>query len=433
MHDRDLMEIMARKISELSRRLAALEQRDRPNGGGTGGGATTLDALTDVTLDAPADNELLAYDELLSQWVNRSAAEAGLAAADHNHDAAYAALAHKARHQPGGADAMAVDADGSTGSLRTLGTGSRQAAPGNHGHDALYASIAHKNRHAMGGADALSPSDIGAALAGEGVFKGSNHDHVYGAGAQIAYSSLSGIPATFTPAAHKASHQPGGADALAVDAVAGTASLRTLGTGAAQAAAGDHNHSTLYAALAHKARHATGGADALAPGDIGAATSGHNHDSAYAPIAKGVTNGDSHNHLGGDGGTISYSSLSGIPGKSWVQLETVYAVRSGATLSSGSYETITLDNTKVPADAYAVHVSMVAKSTVAGDAGYYFIGSSSSGDNRFLFGLYMQTFFQNNGGNCRCSKSGSNAVIYGNFAVNGGTITYTVKILGYWI
>lgn len=33
----------------------------------------------------------------------------------------------------------------------------------------------------------------------------------------------------------------------------------------------------------------------------------------YAPIAKGVTNGDTHNHSGGDGGTIAYSSLSGTP------------------------------------------------------------------------------------------------------------------------
>lgn len=36
-------------------------------------------------------------------------------------------------------------------------------------------------------------------------------------------------------------------------------------------------------------------------------------DLRYAPIAKGVTNGDSHDHNGGDGGTIAYSSLSGTP------------------------------------------------------------------------------------------------------------------------
>lgn len=34
---------------------------------------------------------------------------------------------------------------------------------------------------------------------------------------------------------------------------------------------------------------------------------------AYAPIAKGVTNGDSHDHSGGDGGTIAYGTISGTP------------------------------------------------------------------------------------------------------------------------
>lgn len=33
----------------------------------------------------------------------------------------------------------------------------------------------------------------------------------------------------------------------------------------------------------------------------------------YAPIAKGVTNGDSHDHSGGDGAQIAYSGLSGTP------------------------------------------------------------------------------------------------------------------------
>jgi hypothetical protein len=39
---------------------------------------------------------------------------------------------HATAHQPGGGDAMAVDAAAATGSLRTLGTGALQAAAGNH-------------------------------------------------------------------------------------------------------------------------------------------------------------------------------------------------------------------------------------------------------------------------------------------------------------
>ena len=39
----------------------------------------------------------------------------------------------------------------------------------------------------------------------------------------------------------------------------------------------------------------------------------HNHDTAYSPAGKGVTNGDSHDHSGGDGAQIAYSSLGSIP------------------------------------------------------------------------------------------------------------------------
>lgn len=41
---------------------------------------------------------------------------------------------HATAHQPGGGDAMAVDAAAATGSLRTLGTGATQAATGTHTH-----------------------------------------------------------------------------------------------------------------------------------------------------------------------------------------------------------------------------------------------------------------------------------------------------------
>lgn len=40
-------------------------------------------------------------------------------------------MAHHIRHEPGGGDAMAVDAATTVGSLRTLGYGATQAVPGN--------------------------------------------------------------------------------------------------------------------------------------------------------------------------------------------------------------------------------------------------------------------------------------------------------------
>jgi hypothetical protein len=74
-----------------------------------------------------------------------TAAEGDAAYADtghgHNHtgltgvdaDQHHAQL-HAAAHQPGGGDALAVDAAAATGSLRTLGAGTAQAAPGDHAH-----------------------------------------------------------------------------------------------------------------------------------------------------------------------------------------------------------------------------------------------------------------------------------------------------------
>jgi len=61
----------------------------------------------------------------------------------------------------------------------------------------------------------------------------------------------------------------------------------------------------------------------------------------YAPISKGVTNGDSHNHLGGDGGTIAYSSLSGAqtqtPGTYTPTLVNVANISSSGVLGTFKY------------------------------------------------------------------------------------------------
>lgn len=76
---------------------------------------------------------------------------------------ARAPTAHAATHQPGGTDAMAVDAIAATGSLRTLGVGAQQAASGT---DARFTDArtptAHAATHKSGGSDLIKLDELGA-------------------------------------------------------------------------------------------------------------------------------------------------------------------------------------------------------------------------------------------------------------------------------
>lgn len=58
---------------------------------------------------------------------------------------------------------------------------------------------------------------------------------------------------------------------------------------------------------------ATTGAYADLSGKPTLGTAAATDSTDYAPVAQGVTNGNSHNHDGGDGAQIAYSSLSGLP------------------------------------------------------------------------------------------------------------------------
>jgi hypothetical protein len=53
---------------------------------------TNIDDLADVVITSPADNEVLAYDTGSGDWINQTAAEAGLATSGHDHDSTYLKL-----------------------------------------------------------------------------------------------------------------------------------------------------------------------------------------------------------------------------------------------------------------------------------------------------------------------------------------------------
>ncbi len=85
-------------------------------------------------------------------------------------------------------------------------------------------------------------------------------------------------------------------------------------------------------------------------GDIDAATL-DGHDSTYFAVAtKGVTNGDAHDHSGGDGAQITYSSLGGIP-------SSFVPSAHKTSHQSGGADAIKLDDLAAPDDNTDLNVS----------------------------------------------------------------------------
>lgn len=90
----------------------------------------------------------------------------------------------------------------------------------------------------------------------------------------------------------------------------------------------------------------------------GKSPTSHDHAATYAPIANGVTNGDSHDHSGGDGAQIAYSTLSGLPtlGTAAATAATDYAAASHAhaasAITSGTIDTARLGSGTANSSTY---------------------------------------------------------------------------------
>ncbi|MHB8123478.1 MAG: hypothetical protein ACYDG4_15145 [Desulfuromonadaceae bacterium] len=165
------------------------------------------------------------------------------------------------------------------------------------------------------------------AVAAKGVTGGDGHDHVGGDGAQIDHGGLGGlgdddhtqyIKHSLATAINDFLVAPG-AGSFVKKTLAEVKTILGLGS-AAYTASGDY---------AVAAKGVTGGdghdhvggdgaqVDHGGLGGLGDDDHGQYHtdgrgDVRYAPIAKGVTGGDAHNHVGGDGAQVDHGGLGGL-------------------------------------------------------------------------------------------------------------------------
>jgi len=283
--------------------------------------------------------------------------------------------AHASSHQPGGSDAMQVDAAAATGSLRTLGLGATQAAAGNDPRlsDARPPQ-AHAGQHAAGGGDVVDVKALGG-------YPGGTTNFLRADGAFAAPPSGGGAPAP-----HHATHEPGGSDPLAVDAAPAVGSLRTLGTEAQQAAAGtDARLSDARTPKPHASSHAAAGADPVPvtglAGFPGGTTNFLRADGTFAPPSSG-------------GGAPAPHAATHQPGGSdAMQVDAAAATGSLRTLGSGAQQAAPgndarLSNARPPTAHAGTHsvnggdpVNITLLAGFSGDANYVLRGDRTFGVN----------------------------------------------------
>ena len=89
-------------------------------------------------------------------------------------------------------------------------------------------------------------------------------------------------------------------------------------------------------------------------------------DAIYAPIAKGVTNGDSHDHNGGDGAQIDHVNLASIGTNTHAQLDTHLALTRWITVPKTENETRTSDTAIAADNTLKFTIPANGKATIRG-------------------------------------------------------------------
>jgi hypothetical protein len=229
--------------------------------------------------------------------------------------------------------------------------------------DARYSPLAHDHSGVYEPADADIQSHLASASNPHSVTAAQVGADATGTAAGLLASHESAVnphPGYLTPTegdaayaaighAHSGTYDPAGTAASAVSAHAG-------GTGV------------------HTIAGVTGLQGAL---DAKSATT-HDHTGTYAPTANGVTNGDSHDHSGGDGAQISYASLSNLPtlGTAAATAATDYA--TAAHNHSGVYEA---------SGAIATHAALTSSVHGISTYGASLVDDADAGTARTTLGL----------------------------------------------
>jgi len=234
----------------------------------------------------------------------------GAATSTHNHDSAYAAIGHT--HSGVYAPASHAHVIGDVTSLQNALDGKASTT---HNHDTVYAAIGHNHDGTYAAAshnhdtvylsktntteytptasyhpatkkyvdDMVSGAGVGDML--KSVYDTDNDGKVNAAVSadSVPWSGITSKPSTYSPSAHKSTHASGGSDALTPSDIG--AATSTHNHDSAYAAIG-HTHSGVYAPVSHT--HAIADVTNLQTALDGKASTTHNHDSAYAAIG--------HNH-----------------------------------------------------------------------------------------------------------------------------------------
>jgi hypothetical protein len=306
---------------------AALEAATKQYVDNAATGVDALDDVGDVAITAPGDNEVLAYDSASGDWVNQTAAEAGLAAASHNHDASYAAIGHDhdadyaaLAHSHAVDDLSDATITGPVADNEVLAWNGSNAwinqtaaeaglAAASHSHDASYAPAVHTHTES----DITDLSDYAEADHDHaGTYAPAAHTHGLADVTDAGTAAALDVPASGnaavgevvkgddtrltdarTPAAHAATHVNGTDDiqsATAAQKGLMTAAYAGKLDGIEAGATGDQTAADIrtlgFFDITNDGTGSGLDADTVDGSHAAAfATSGHNHDASYAAAA----------------------------------------------------------------------------------------------------------------------------------------------------